>query len=47
VQDGVFAAADEVEESTDFGEGECDKASVGGWGGFWFGWFVGWVVVLC
>jgi hypothetical protein len=28
--DGVFAAMDEVEESTDFGEGEPDETSMDG-----------------
>jgi hypothetical protein len=41
VGDGVFAVVDEVEESADFGEGECDQAPVDGWCGFWFGWVAG------
>jgi hypothetical protein len=46
VGDGVFAVVDEVEESADFGEGERDQVSRGGWRGFRFGRLVGWVVVL-
>jgi hypothetical protein len=34
VGDGVFVVAVEVEESTDFGEGERDQASAGGCCGF-------------
>ena len=30
-----FAAASEGEQSTDFGEGKSDQASVDGWSGFW------------
>jgi hypothetical protein len=45
VGDGVFAVVDEVEESADLGEGECDQASRGGCRDFWFGWRGGWVVV--
>ena len=37
VADFWFAAACEVEQSTDFGEGERDQASVDGWSGFRFG----------
>jgi hypothetical protein len=44
--DGVLVAVDEVEESTDFGEGERDKASMDGWRGFWFGRLAGSVFVL-
>jgi hypothetical protein len=33
-------------ESADFGEGERDEASMGGWRGFRFGRFVGWAVVF-
>ncbi|MCA1681574.1 MAG: hypothetical protein LC700_00035 [Actinobacteria bacterium] len=33
VDDGVFALVDEVEQSADFGEGECDQASMSGWCG--------------
>ena len=44
VGDGVLAVVDEVEESTDFGEGERDEASMDGWCGF--GWLVGSVVLL-
>jgi hypothetical protein len=47
VGDGVFFVAGEVEESADFGEGECDQAPVEGLRGFWFGRFAGWVVVFC
>jgi hypothetical protein len=46
VDDGVFAAVNEVEEPTDFGEGERDKATVDGGRGFRCGWFTGCVVVL-
>jgi hypothetical protein len=46
VIDGVFAAVDEVEESTDFGEGERDKTSMDGWRGFRCGRIVGWVVLV-
>ena len=46
VADFWFAAVREVEQSTDFGEGERDQASVDGWSGFRFGrgWdgFSGW-----
>jgi len=35
--DGLFATVEEVEESADFGEGERDETSTGGWGGFRFG----------
>jgi hypothetical protein len=42
VGDGVFAAVNEVEESTDFGEGERDKTSMDGCG-FRCGWIAGWV----
>jgi len=45
VGDGVFAVVGEVEEPTDFGEGECDKASMDRWRSFWFGRVVGWIVV--
>jgi hypothetical protein len=47
--DGVFAVGDEVEQSSDFGEGERNKAPMGGWRGFRFGWLieqVGVVVML-
>lgn len=44
VGDGVFAVVDEVEESADLGEGECDQASMGRWRDFWFGRRAGWVV---
>jgi hypothetical protein len=44
--DGVFAVVNEIEESTDFGEGERDEASMEGWCGFGFGRLVGWVVLL-
>ncbi|MGH8963781.1 MAG: hypothetical protein ACRDXB_00370, partial [Actinomycetes bacterium] len=37
VADFWFAAASEVEQSADFGEGERDQVSVDGWCGFWFG----------
>ena len=40
----MFVVVCEVEESTDFGEGERDKTSMDGWRGFWFGWIVGWLV---
>lgn len=33
VADFLFTAASEVEESTDFGEGERDQVSVDGWCG--------------
>jgi hypothetical protein len=46
VVDGGFVAVSQVEESTDFGEGECDQASVDGWGGFWFDWLVRRVLVV-
>jgi len=45
VGDGVFAAVSEVEESTDFGEGEPDKTSTDGWHGFRFGGLVGSIVL--
>jgi hypothetical protein len=45
VGDGAFAVVDEIEETADFGERECDKASMGGWCGFWFIRVAGWVVV--
>jgi hypothetical protein len=45
VVDGVFATVNEVEESTDFGEGEGDKTSMGGCG-LWCGWIVGWGVLV-
>lgn len=45
VIDGVFAAVNEVEESTDFGEGEWDKTSMDGCG-FRCGRIVGWVVLV-
>jgi hypothetical protein len=37
VGDVVFSGVDEVDEPADFGEGERDKASMGGWRGFRFG----------
>jgi len=43
--DGVFAAVNEVEESTDFGEGERDQISVDRWRGFRFGGLVGSIVL--
>jgi hypothetical protein len=46
VIDGVFAVVDEVEEASDFGEGERDKTSMDGWRGFRRGWIVGWVVLV-
>ena len=46
VGDGVFAVANEVEQSTDFGEGERDKVAVDGWRGVRFGRFAGWIVVV-
>jgi hypothetical protein len=39
--DGVFTAMDEVEESTDFGEGGRDETSMDGWRGFRGGRIVG------
>jgi hypothetical protein len=46
VGDGVFAAVDEVEESTNFGEGERDEGPVDGCRGFRFGRLSGGLVVL-
>ena len=46
VADFWFAAASEVEQSTDFGEGERDQAPVDGWSGFRFGRRVGWIFLL-
>jgi len=46
VADFWFAAVSEVEQSTDFGEGERDQASVDGWSGFRFGRGVGWIFLL-
>jgi hypothetical protein len=46
VRDGVFVVVNEVEESTDFGEGERDKAAVDGWRDFRFRRCAGWVWVL-
>jgi hypothetical protein len=46
VADGVFAAVNEGQESTDFGEGERDKTSMDGWRGFRRGRIVGWVVLV-
>jgi hypothetical protein len=46
VVDGGFVVVGQVEESTDFSEGECDKASVDGWGGFWLDWLVRWVLLV-
>ncbi|MGH3946076.1 MAG: hypothetical protein ACRDSI_13680 [Pseudonocardiaceae bacterium] len=46
VADFWFAAASEVEQSADFGEGERDQVSVDGWCGFWFGRRVGWFFLL-
>jgi hypothetical protein len=46
VADFWFAAVREGEQSTDFGEGERDQASVDGWGGFRFGRGVGWIFLL-
>ena len=46
VIDGVFAAVNEGQESTDFGEGERDKTSMDGWRGVRRGWIVGWVVLV-
>jgi hypothetical protein len=46
VADFWFAAVCKVEQSTDFGEGERDEASVDGWGGVWFGRGVGWIFLL-
>jgi len=43
---GGCVATHEVEESSDFGEGERDEASMDGWRGFRFGRLVGWVVLL-
>ncbi|MCA1682209.1 MAG: hypothetical protein LC700_03635 [Actinobacteria bacterium] len=42
--DSAFAVVKEVEESSDFGEGQRDEASVYGLRGVWFG-FLGWCVV--
>jgi hypothetical protein len=44
--DGVFIAVNEVEESTDFGEGERDETSMDGGCGFRLGRIVGWVVLV-
>ena len=46
VADFWFAAVREGEQSTDFGEGERDQASVDGWGGFRFGRRAGWIFLL-
>lgn len=46
VSDGVFALVNEVEKSTDFGEGERDQASMSGWRGSRSGWITGWIVLL-
>jgi hypothetical protein len=46
VADFWFAAVGEVEQSTDFGEGERDQAPVDGWSGFRFGRGVGWIFLL-
>ncbi len=46
VGNGGCVATHEVEESSDFGEGERDEASMDGWRGFRFGRLVGWVVLL-
>ena len=46
VADFWFAATSEVEQSTDFGEGERDQALVDGWSGFRFGRGVGWIFLL-
>jgi hypothetical protein len=46
VINGVFVAVNEVEESTDFGDGERDKTSMDGWRGFGLGRIVGWVVLV-
>jgi hypothetical protein len=46
VGDGVLAVVDEVEESSDFGEGERDKASMGGWRRFRFARLAGPIVVM-
>jgi hypothetical protein len=45
VGDGVFAVVNEIEETADFGEGECDQALMGGWHSFWSMRLVGWIVV--
>ncbi len=37
VGDGAFAVVKEVEESSDFGEGQRDEALVYGLGCLWFG----------
>ncbi len=42
----LFTAVSEVEQSTDFGEGESDQTAVDGWRGFWCAWLVGWVFTL-
>ena len=44
--DGVFAVVNEVEESTDFRDGERDEAPVDGWRGFRFRRRVGQVLFL-
>jgi len=41
VVDGPLVAVDEVEESTDFGDGERDEASMEWWCGFRLGRRVG------
>jgi hypothetical protein len=46
VGDGAFAVVNEVEESSDFGEGQRDEASVYGLRCLWFGRFIGRCVVL-
>jgi hypothetical protein len=46
VINGVFVAVNEVEESTDFGDGDRDKTSMDGWRGFGLGRIVGWVVLV-
>jgi hypothetical protein len=42
---GVVVAVNEVEKPADFGEGEVNEISMGGWRGFRFG-VGGWVVVV-
>lgn len=45
--DGVSAVVNQVDESTDLGEGERDETSMQGWGGgLRFGWLVGSIVLL-
>jgi hypothetical protein len=45
--DGVSAVVNQIDESTDFGEGERGETSMEGWGGgLRFGWLVGSIVLL-